>query len=201
MGKYKLKITLEQQIPYFKLLLGFPVFFPQDQKVVEKYGAKYGTRSDKMVYDGPFKLSSWNGTSTAWKLTKNNTYWDKKHVKLNTINYQVTKDPQTGLNQYNSKKLIATNITGNQSKNLKNNKALTNLPTSSSYYLSLNQKMKLFKNLKIREAISMAVNRNTLTQKVLGDGSFNNGSFVSKGLAVNPKTGKDFTSDATTLLP
>lgn len=197
-GNYKLKITLEEQIPYFKLLLGFPVFFPQDQKVVEKYGSKYGTRSDKMVYDGPFKLSKWNGTSTAWKLTKNSTYWDKKDVKLSTINYQVVKDPQTGLNQYNSKKLIATNITGNQSKNLKNKKSLTNLPTSSSYYLSLNQKMKLFKNLKIREAISMAVNRKTLTKQVLGDGSFSNGSFVSKGLAVNPKTGKDFTSDTTT---
>lgn len=44
----------------------------------------------------------------------------------------------------------------------------------------------------------MAVNRNTLTNKVLGDGSFDNGSFVSKGLAVNPKTGKDFTSDTST---
>lgn len=197
-GKYKLKITLESQIPYFKLLLGFPVFFPQDKKVVQKYGSNYGTRSNRLVYDGPFKLVNWNGTSTAWKLVKNNKYWDKKHVKLNTIHYQVVKDPQTGLNQYDSKKLIATSITGNQAKNLKNNKALTNLPTSSSYYLSLNQKMKLFKNLKIREAISMAVNRNTLTNKVLGDGSFDNGSFVSKGLAVNPKTGKDFTSDTST---
>lgn len=35
LGKYKLQITLEKQIPYFKLLLGFPVFYPQDQKVVE----------------------------------------------------------------------------------------------------------------------------------------------------------------------
>ncbi len=57
--------------------------------------------------------------------------------------------------------------------------------------------MKLFKNKKIRQAFSMAVNRNTLVNKVLNDGSINTGSFVSKGLAVNPKTGKDFTADAT----
>ncbi|ANZ61022.1 peptide ABC transporter substrate-binding protein [Secundilactobacillus paracollinoides] len=198
LGKYKLQIDLEQQIPYFKLLLGFPVFYPQNEKVVNKYGSAYGTRSDKMVYNGPYKLTKWNGTSTTWTLKKNNDYWDKKAVKMSSIKYQVVKDNQTALNQYNSKKLIGAPLTGNQAKNLKNNKDLISRPQSSSYYLAMNQKMKLFKNLKIREAISMAINRKQITNKVLGDGSFVNGSFVSKGLATNPKTGKDFTSDITT---
>lgn len=194
-GKYQLKINLEQQIPYFKLLLGFPVFFPQNEKVVNKYGSAYGTTSAKMVYNGPFKLTNWNGTGTTWTLKKNNTYWDKKAVKLSAVKYQVVKDNQTALNQYNSKKLIGAPLTGNQAKNLKNNKDLISRPQSSSYYLALNQKKALFKNLKIRQAISMAVDRDQIANKVLGDGSIVNGSFVSKGLATNPKTGKDFTAD------
>ncbi|MFC6253325.1 peptide ABC transporter substrate-binding protein [Secundilactobacillus hailunensis] len=196
-GKYQLTINLDHQIPYFKLLLGFPVFYPQNQKVVNKYGNGYGTRSDRMVYNGPYKLTKWNGTGTTWTLAKNNDYWDKKAVKMSSIKYQVVKDNQTALNQYNSKKLIGAPLTGNQAKNLKNNKDLISRPQSSSYYLALNQHMKLFKNLKIREAISMAVNRQQITKKVLGDGSIVNNSFVSKGLAVNPKTGKDFTADTT----
>lgn len=197
LGKYKLQITLEKQIPYFKLLLGFPVFYPQDQKVVEKWGSQYGTRSNRLVYNGPFKLAGWNGTGNTWKLVKNNNYWDKKSVKLNGVDYQVVKDKQTGLNQYNQKKLTAVNLSGQQAKNLKSNSDYIERMESSCYYLSLNQKMKLFKNKKIRQAFSMAVNRNTLVNKVLNDGSINTGSFVSKGLAVNPKTGKDFTADAT----
>ncbi|WP_203650098.1 peptide ABC transporter substrate-binding protein [Secundilactobacillus yichangensis] len=196
-GKYQLTIDLDQQIPYFKLLLGFPVFYPQDQKVVEKYGDGYGTRSNRMVYDGPFKLTKWNGTGTTWSLVKNDHYWDKKAVKMSVIKYQVVKDSQTALNQYNSKKLIGAPLTGPQAKNLKHNKDLVSRPQSCAYYLALNQHMKLFKNLKIREAISMAVNRQQITKKVLGDGSFVNNSFVSKGLATNPKTGKDFTADTT----
>lgn len=196
-GKYKLQITLEKQIPYFKLLLGFPVFYPQDQKVVEKWGSQYGTRSNRLVYNGPFKLTGWNGTGNTWKLVKNNNYWDKKSVKLSAVNYQVVKDNQTGLNQYNQKKLTGINLSGQQAKNLKSNSDYVERMTSSCYYLSLNQKMKLFKNKKIRQAFSMAVNRNTLVNKVLNDGSINTGSFVSKDLAVNPKTGKDFTEDAT----
>lgn len=196
-GKYQLTIDLDHQIPYFKLLLGFPVFYPQDQKVVEKYGSNYGTRSDRMVYNGPYKLTKWNGTGTTWTLAKNNNYWDKKAVKMSSIKYQVVKDSQTALNQYNSKKLVGAPLTGNQAKNLKNNKDLIARPQSSAYYLALNQHMKLFQNLKIREAISMAVDRQQITKKVLGDGSIVTNNFVSKGLATNPKTGKDFTADTT----
>ncbi|WP_282801422.1 peptide ABC transporter substrate-binding protein [Secundilactobacillus kimchicus] len=197
-GKYELTVDLDQRIPYFKLLLGFPVFFPQNQKAVEKYGSGYGTRSSRMVYNGPFKLAKWNGTGNTWQLERNNQYWDKKAVKLDTVKYQVVQDNQTGLNQYNQKKLIGTALSGNQAKNLKNNKDMVVRPQSSSYYLAMNQKLTLFKNKKIRQAISMAIDRDQIVKNVLGDGSVNNGSFVSKGLATNPKTGKDFTADAKT---
>ncbi len=35
-GKYKLTVTLEKNIPYFKLLLGYVPFFPQDESFVKK---------------------------------------------------------------------------------------------------------------------------------------------------------------------
>lgn len=198
-GNYKLVVTLEKKIPYFKLLLGFPLFFPQNQKVVEKFGNKYGTSSSDITYNGPFKLTKWNGTGMTWTLAKNAKYWDKKHVKLDKLHYQVTKDPSTGYNQFKTDKLQYVGLSGVLAKNLKNNKDLVTRETSSCYYLAFNQKKKLFKNLKIREAISMSINRDQLTKKILGDGSFNSQSFVSKGLAINPKTGKDFT--ATTAKP
>lgn len=56
-GNYKLTVTLEKAIPYFKLLMGFPSFFPQDQKVVQKYGDKYATQSKYQVYNGPYTMT------------------------------------------------------------------------------------------------------------------------------------------------
>ncbi len=196
-GKYKLTVTLDRPIPYFKLLMGFCIFFPQDQKVVEKYGSKYGTASNKLVYDGPYKQVGWTGTNLKWKLVKNPEYWNKKNVKMDTLNYQVVKDTSTALNLYNSKKLDVTTITGDQVAQYKNNKNYVLRKEASTFYLQLNEKKdKYFKNKKIRQAISMAIDRKQLTGKVLADGSQNPLGYVSTGLAKNPKAGQDFAKEA-----
>ncbi|MCT7821073.1 MAG: peptide ABC transporter substrate-binding protein, partial [Lactobacillus crispatus] len=54
-----LTVTLDRRIPYFKLLMGFGVFFPQNEHAVEKYGKNYGTSSKTMVYNGPFVSKGW----------------------------------------------------------------------------------------------------------------------------------------------
>ena len=86
-GKHQLVVTLEKNVPYFKLLLGFPSFFPQNESVVKEAGAKYGTASKYMAYNGPFKLNKWTGSNLSWSLDKNDKYWDKKAVKLDQINF------------------------------------------------------------------------------------------------------------------
>ena len=58
-----LTITLENPTAYFKKMLAFPLYYPQNQKTVEKYGKSYGTTSSAQVYSGPFKLTKWNGAS------------------------------------------------------------------------------------------------------------------------------------------
>lgn len=196
-GKYKLTVTLEQRIPYFKLLMGFPVFFPQDSKTVNKYGNKYGTSSKTQVYNGPFTLTKWTGTNLSWTLKKNNHYWDKKNVKLDNVKFSVVKDPSTGLNLFNEGKLDMAQLSATQSKQMNNKKDLVSRQQSSNYYIAFNQKIKAFKNLKIRQAMSLIINRPMLADKVVAGGAISNDSFVSKGLAVSPKDGTDFTKDVT----
>lgn len=67
---YTLKVTLKEPKPYFTSLLAFPTFFPQNQKVVEQFGADYGTASDKVVYNGPFVVKDWQQTKMDWQLAK-----------------------------------------------------------------------------------------------------------------------------------
>ena len=193
-GDYKLVVTLDRQIPYLKLLMGFPVFFPQNQKVVEKYGSKYGTASKYMVYDGPFQMTGWTGTNLKWTLKKNTNYWDKKNVKLSAINYKVNKTTTTSYNLYQSGKLDATSLSAEQAKQLKGQTGYTIRKAASTFYFQYNQKNAAFKNKKIRQALSMVVNREQFVKKVLGDGSVPSKGLVSMGLA--SRNGEDFATAA-----
>lgn len=193
-GNYKLTVTLEKKIPYFKLLMGFPVFFPQNQSAVEKYGSKYGTASKYMVYNGPFTLTKWTGSNLSWTLKKNKDYWDKKDVKLSAINYKVNKSNTTAYNLYQSGKLDETNLGAEQAKQLSNSKDFVVRKNASTFYLQYNQTKKEFQNKKIRQALSMIIDRKQFVNKVLGNGSTVAKGYVSSGLA--KQNGKDFADTA-----
>lgn len=67
-------VTLAQPTPYFEFLTANSVYFPLNQKVVEKYGKQYGTSSEKMVYSGPYKFEKskgWNGSNQTFSIVKN----------------------------------------------------------------------------------------------------------------------------------
>ncbi|WP_270755911.1 peptide ABC transporter substrate-binding protein [Ligilactobacillus ruminis] len=195
-GKYKLVVNLEKQLPYFKLLMGFVVFAPQNQKAVEQYGGKYGTAAKYMCYDGPFKMTEWTGTNLKWKLVKNDNYWDKKNVKLSEINFSVNKSTTTSYNLYQSKKLDETILSPEQAKQLSSNADYSVLKQARTSYLEFNQTEKKFQNKKIRQAISYAIDRKQLAEKVIGSGTLPCKGAVSKGLA--KRGGKDFTDAAKT---
>ena len=189
-GDYKLVVTLDKQIPYFKLLMGFPTFFPQNQNAVEKYGSKYGTASKYMCYDGPFLLPKRTGKYLSWSLKKSDNYWDKKNVKLDSINFKVNKSNSTAYNLYQSGKLDATSLSAEQAKQLKGQSGYTVRQAASTFYFQYNQTKPEFQNKKIRQAISMVIDRKEFVNKVLGNGSIPSKGLVSTGLAT--RNGKDF---------
>ena len=169
-GKYKLVVTLERRIAYFDKLMGFAVFFPQSEKAVNKYGSKYGTASKYMLYNGPFKQTGWTGSNLSWKMVKNDNYWDKKNVKLDTITWSVQKTPSTSYNLYQSNKLDYTGLDASQTKQLKNQKGYVTLNQGATFYLQFNvAKNKYLANTNIRKALSLAVNRKGLTTSLGGN--------------------------------
>lgn len=191
--KSHLTITLQQPTAYFKQMLAFPLYFPQNQKVVEKYGSKYASNANKQVYSGPYRLANWNGSSDSWSLVKNNTYWDKKAVKLSSIKERVVKDPSTAMNLYNSGKLDAVTLTGAIAQQQLHNKDAVNRLSSNLTRIDLNEKkVPAFKNKNVRKAFSLTIDRKALVDNVLKDGSKAPLGFVPVGLATNSNTGKDF---------
>lgn len=147
------------------------------------------------------KIKGWNGTNDTWSFVKNNDYWDKKVVKLNKINYQVVKSNNTGYQMYQQGKLDLTPLSSEQVKNLKSNQDFTQYPYSLVRFLLYNFKDKnqinraALNNKNIRLALSLSIDRDVVTKKVLGNGSTLPTGFVANDLASNPKTGEDFAKE------
>ena len=194
-------VKLNRPIAYFRVLMAYPLFGPQNEKVVKKYGNRYATKAQYQVYSGPFKIKGWNGTNDTWSFVKNNDYWDKKVVKLNKIHYQVVKSNNTGYQLYQQGKLDLTPLSSEQVKNLKSNKDFTQYPYSLVRFLLYNFKdknavnRKALNNKNIRLALSLSIDRDIVTKKVLGNGSTLPKGFVANDLAANPKTGIDFAKE------
>lgn len=196
---YTFEVDLERSVPYFGTMLTNPVFFPLNQKVVEKYGKKYGTQSKYVVYNGPFKMTKWNGTNNKWVEVKNNSYWNKSKVKLDEIQVQVLKDSDTALSLFQAGKIDDVVVSGDTAAQMKDDKSYRPQKQSRLTYLTLNvAKVPAFKNTKIRQAFSYAIDRNELVDSVLSDGSIPAQVLVPEGLAANEKTGKDFTKEVGT---
>lgn len=194
-------VKLNRPIAYFRVLMAYPLFGPQNEKVVKKYGNRYATKAQYQVYSGPFKIKGWNGTNDTWSFVKNNDYWDKKVVKLNKINYQVVKSNNTGYQMYQQGKLDLTPLSSEQVKNLKSNQDFTQYPYSLVRFLLYNFKDKnqinraALNNKNIRLALSLSIDRDVVTKKVLGNGSTLPTGFVANDLASNSKTGEDFAKE------
>lgn len=193
-----LQVTLSKPVAYMKTLMAYPLFAPQDQKVVEKYGKQYATKAEYMVYSGPFKLVNWTGTNDKWQFKKNPKYWDHKKVKLQQINYTVLENTSTALYLYQENKLDLTQLDNQQLDNYRDDAGFKRYPYALTNYLKYNfkntdaPKNKILNNQDVRLAISLAINRKTLNNRLFGSKTNPITGFVPTGLASSPVKKVDF---------
>ncbi|MGX4685754.1 peptide ABC transporter substrate-binding protein [Vagococcus sp. JNUCC 83] len=201
---YTLEVDLEKPTPYFTSLLAFSPFFPQNKTVVEEYGKDYGTSSEKVVYNGPFVAKDWNQAKTTVKLEKNKDYWDAKEVKADEINFEVIKEPSTAFNLFESGELDIANLSGVIANQNKNNQNFEAHPSSTMNYIRLNQKRDnketALSNENLRKALALSVDKETLVNNIISDGSTVLNGAIIKGFAYNPETKEDFRDEAGDLM-
>lgn len=198
LGKYQLQVTLQKPTPYFTSLLSFNPYFPQNQKFVEKQGNNYATSPKTMLSNGPFKLKSYRQGASSFSLTRNKKYVGPVKPKLNQLDFNIIKDAQTGLSQYEGKKLDMTFLTGNLVKNNQNKAGFKTIPNSMVTYLEFNFKKGAnndFRNKNLRTAIANAVNTKQLATKILQDKSSPLTGYIPPKFVKNTATGKDFRAE------
>ncbi|WP_251025310.1 MULTISPECIES: peptide ABC transporter substrate-binding protein [unclassified Bacillus (in: firmicutes)] len=169
--EHTLVVTLEQPTPYFLDLTSFYTFYPIDKKVQEE-NPKWALDAKTHVSNGPFKLTEWKHKESL-KIEKNENYYDKDKIKLDAVNFALIEDENTAWQMYQSGELdlayplpvdIQGQMVNSDDKEFKMGKEL------AVYYYNFNTEVKPFNNAKVRKALSMAIERQKITENVAQGG-------------------------------
>ncbi|MCP8969154.1 peptide ABC transporter substrate-binding protein [Ectobacillus ponti] len=191
---YTLEVQLENPVPYFVELTSFATFYPLNEKFVKAQGDKFGLEASTTLYNGPFVLSDWKHEQ-GWQYKKNDNYWDNKTVKLSEINVSVVKEVATGVNLYEAKDVDRVGLSAEFVDKYKSAPEFKTAKDVSVYFLRLNQsrggKQTALSNLKARQALSMAYDKDALVSVILNNGSVPANYLVPSDF-VKGADGKDF---------
>ncbi|MGJ3494499.1 Periplasmic oligopeptide-binding protein precursor [Piscirickettsia salmonis] len=180
---YTLQITLNAPTPYFLAVLSQPTAAPAYQPAVEKSANNY-TKPGYLISNGAYELTDWvvNGHIL---LKKNPHYWNAKRVQIDQVKYLPIVETTTAVKMYEGGQLQWTaSIPSNQYRVLKAKygSQVHTAPYLGLYYYDFNMQQAPFKdNLKLRKALTMAVDRTALTKYVLGQGQIPAYSYVPEG--------------------
>ena len=189
-----LEVTLERPTPYFTSMLGFATYLPVKEEAQKAAGDAYATDITKMVFSGPFKIADWQQEQKI-VLEKNENYWDVANVKLQRIEMDMITDLNTPINLYETGELDAIGVPTEYLSKYRDTPEFGSMSSSSSWYLKYNCENEYMKNIKIRKAMSMGLNRKMFVDNVLANGSIVSGGLVPSGIP--GKTGEgDFRSQS-----
>ena len=167
---YTLVLHLEDSVPFADLLTQFYVLSPVPQKVVEKFGDSW-SEPKNIVGNGAFKLDSLVVNEEA-VLSKNPYYWDAKNVLLEKVTLLQIQNSSVDYTRYRAGALDIGSFPLELLDSVKKTypKELVNGADLCTYYYELNVKNPPFDNIKVRQALSMALDRSIITDKILRQG-------------------------------
>ncbi len=168
---YKLEVTLEYPASYFLSTLAFGVFAPVNEKAYEDFGADYGTEADKMVYNGPFKMTSWEHESKI-VLEKNPDFYNAKNINLDKINMVMIIDTNAALNAFKAGEIDLIGVNGDQAKSLRDeNFPVFSYDDGATFYLEFNLADPQLQNANLRKALTYAVDKQVFVDSIVKNSS------------------------------
>lgn len=171
LDKNTLQVKLATPDPAFlaKCTTVFTTAVPQ--KTIEQYGESWAT-VPHIVSTGAYKLTD-RVVNGSIKMTKNIYYYDESQVKINNLEFIPYTDRNAALAAYKAGNIdISANVPVDQYKDL-----LTQYPSElhtvkmeGIAFYSLNTAVKKLQNRDLRQALSMAVDREIIANVVLANG-------------------------------
>lgn len=169
-----LEVKLTGPTPYFLKTLGHTSTYPVPQKVVQAEGDNW-TQPGKLVSNGAYVLDSHNlGVDLVIK--KNDNYWDAAKTVLTQVRFVTVNDENIALTRYQAGELDwVDSLPAGQFPRLQQEMPdqAVSVPDACSYTYLFNLSDKgpeALKDLRVRQALSYAIDRDIIVDKVLQGG-------------------------------
>lgn len=168
-----LEVRLEQPLPYFPQMVTHFTTFPVHQATVEAHGEDW-TKPGNMVSNGAYVLTE-HVPQEKLVRERNANYWDNDNTILEKVTSLVISDENVALTRYLAGELDRTDVPAGQFPSLKEqypDQAMS-VPEACSYYYLFNLRdgaQEELQNADVRKALSLAVDRDVITQSVLAGG-------------------------------
>lgn len=172
-----LQLTLKGPAPYLPSMLKHYSWFPVPQHVIERFGKMTDrdtkwTRAGNLVGNGPFKLKEWRFTHSI-TVERNPHYWDAAATKLNQIVFLPIQNTGTEDRAFNDGQIHCTNSVPLDKVPVYRDQRPQEYhedPLLSVYFYRCNVTKKPFDDKRVRKALALAIDRESLIKNVLRAG-------------------------------
>jgi len=171
---HTLEIRLTEPTPYFLDLLGFYPFAPVHRGCLEKHGKPEWTRSENIVTNGAFRLVA-RRIRDRVRLQRSDNYWDRANVRLNVVDALSVDNRSTALNLYMTGMIDWVTVPPPEvlrelikAKPPRND--LNPAPQLATYHFLLNNTRPPLNDKRVRQALSLALDRDEITRVATGAG-------------------------------
>jgi oligopeptide transport system substrate-binding protein len=178
-----LEVSLKAPTPYFLELLTHQAAYPVNKASIEKEGADW-IKPGKLVSNGAYTLAEWVPNDHI-KMIKNPKFHDAANVKIDVVNFIPTEDRSSAMKRYEAGELDSyDDLPTEQLAELKAKfgDQIHVAPYLGTYYYAIKTDKAPWDNVELRNAISMAIDRDFLAEKVWGNSMFPGYSMVPPGI-------------------
>lgn len=164
-----LQITLSEAVPYLPQMLAYTAMRPVPQKVVEALGDAWA-KPENIVVNGPYIIKNWR-VGERMNFVKNPHYYDADNVAIENLVLLPIDSGPTDYARYQAGEIdvtytdvpidILTSVKGDDVKTS---------PSFCSYYYEMNVNKPPFNDVRVRRAMTLALDRETIAEKVAARG-------------------------------
>ena len=177
-----LVVHMAKPTPYFDKLAAFVSLSPVKKDVVEANPDGWSIDPKTYISTGPFKLTGWEPGSYLM-FEKNENYWDADSIKLDGIKCLLMQDQNAAFSAYESgDALMIKEVPTQEITTLKERSDFHIDPILGTYYLDLNNTLNEFKDSRVREALSLALDRKYISETITSGTYTPASGFVSEGV-------------------
>jgi oligopeptide transport system substrate-binding protein len=161
-----LKIHLAEPTPWFLSLLANPAMLPVPRQAIEQAGESWA-RPGHFVSNGAYLLTEWTPHGEI-RLTRNPKFHDAASVRIETVRHIFEEDRKTALKRYLAGELDTVVVPADDLPwvRAEHGAELHGEPWLETWFLLFNQERPSMRDRRIREALSLAIDREALVTKV-----------------------------------